>query len=321
MTRILAADIGGTNSRFASFSLHGGVLELQDKTWLATAEAESFGRLLEMLGRSGFSLPPTEADLVVLAVAGAVEDGLRCDPVNIHWSLDLRQARRDYGLRDVWMINDFEAQAFATRTRAVEHAKCVLPGAPRPGGTVAVIGAGTGLGKCALASLERGGFRAVPSEGGHSLFAFMNGEEYAFARFVRRETCREQVIGDMIVSGPGLRLVHKYLTGQWLEPREIGGLMQQGQAPGTLAWFSRFYGRACRNYALEVLATGGMFIAGGVASKTPEILDHPNFAHEFRWSETHAPLLADIPVMLNDNQDSGLWGAAAVALQRENSTT
>ncbi len=321
MIRILAADIGGTNSRFASFSLHDGLLKLQEKTTLGTATAESFEHLLDMLGRSGFSLPPGEADRIVLAVAGVVEDGLRCDPVNIPWSLDLRQARREFGLRDAWMINDFEAQAFATRTRAVEQAKCVLSGTPRPGGTVAVIGAGTGLGKCALVPLAQGGFRAVPSEGGHSLFAFMHEEEYAFARFVRRETCREQVIGDMIVSGPGLRLVHKYLTGQWLEPKEIGGLIGQGQAPGTLAWFSRFYGRACRNYALEILATGGVYIAGGVAAGTPEILNHASFAHEFRWSETHGALLAPIPVMLNDNQDSGLWGAAAVALQRENSTT
>ncbi len=317
MTRILAADIGGTNSRFAFFTLERGVLELRDKIWLKTRQVPTFGALMEALARSDFSLRPSEADRVVIAVAGPVKGGLWCDPANIPWILDLRNARRDFGLKDVWMINDFEAQAFATSTDAVGDAKEILPGEAVPGGLVIVIGAGTGLGHCALAPQDHGGFKAVISEGGHSLFGFMNEEEYALARFIRLETGRRQIIGDLVVTGTGLGLLHKFLTGETLDPAEIGARITQGEAPDTLAWFSRFYGRACRNYALTVLATGGVFIAGGIAAKVEEVLLHPNFEEEFRFSETQAGVLSTMPVKLNTNEDSGLWGAAAAAAQRE----
>jgi len=317
--RILGADIGGTNSRFGHFRLdEAGRLVLEGTTWLATREAGSLGELLEMLAASGFSLPPAEADAVALAVACAVQQGVRCDPVNIDWSVDLAEAKQKHGLKRSILLNDFEAQAHACSTQAVVGAREILPGDPAPEGTVGVIGAGTGLGKCALVSLPGGGHLAVPSEGGHSDFPFVCEEEHGFARFLRRETNRHQLIGDIVVSGMGLKLLHRYLTGQTMEPAEIAGMfeLQESQATGTLRWFARFYGRSCRNYALEVLATGGLFVAGGVAARAPAVVMEPAFAREFRNSETHGPLLEKIPVRLNDNQESGLWGAASVAAQR-----
>lgn len=316
--QIIGADIGGTNSRFGHFSLdESRRLKLVKTTWLNTKDAGSLGELLEMLAASDFSLPPKEADAVALAVACAVHQGTRCDPVNIDWNVDLSDAPGKYGLKRSILLNDFEAQAHACSTEAVSNAREVLPGASDPAGVKAVIGAGTGLGKCALAPLPSGGHLAIPSEGGHSDFPFTCEEELGYARFLRRETGRHQIIGDIVLSGLGLSLLHRYLTGQSMEPPEISGMFQLGesQATGTLRWFARLYGRSCRNYALEVLATGGLYVAGGVAARAPAVVMEPAFAREFRNSETHGPLLEQIPVLLNDNQDSGLWGAASVAAQ------
>ena len=84
----------------------------------------------------------------------------------------------------------------------------------------------------------------------------------------------------------------------------------------TLEWASRFYARVCRNYVLETLALGGLYIAGGVAAKTQELLTHQAFEKEFRSSDTLADLLAKVPVSLIRDENSGLWGAAVLALQK-----
>lgn len=316
---ILSADIGGTNSRFGHFSIDAsGRLRLERNCWLDTKQAHSLGELFEMLAASDFDLPPKEADAAALAVACAVEDGVRCTPVNIEWDVDIAGADKKYGLKRAMLLNDFEAQGYACGTEAVSGAKEILPGEADPNGVVGVIGAGTGLGKCALVPMPGGGHLAVASEGGHSDFPFTSEEELGYARYLRRETHRHQLIGDIVVSGTGLSLLHRYLTGQQLKPEEITGQFElaESQATGTLRWFARFYARSCRNYALEVLATGGLFISGGVAARAPVVVEEQAFAREFHSSETHGPLLERIPVKLNVNQDSGLWGAASVAAQR-----
>ena len=81
---------------------------------------------------------------------------------------------------------------------------------------------------------------------------------------------------------------------------------------------SRFYARVCRNYVLETFALAGLYIAGGVAARTPELLRHPAFEREFRNSDTLADLLANIPVSLIRDENSGLWGGAVFARQKLN---
>ncbi len=310
---ILAADIGGTNSRFAVFEIEpGGRPALREKIWLKTSSARSFSELIEQLvsGSLGHILTQTRA--AALAIAGPVEHGRYCNPPNIPWDVDLD---RDGELlpKKTSLINDFTAQAFACVSPIIAEARLLLPGRPHADATLACIGAGTGLGKCSLVQDGHGGHVAVPSEGGHALFPLVNAEELAFGDFILQQTGRDQVIGDVVVSGPGLRLLHRHLTGQDLEPREI--MNRAGPESRTVEWFARFYGRACRQYALEVLSLAGLFISCGLAAKSTILVEHPAFALEFHASQTHGRLLRDIPVRLNANEDSGLWGAAVRAVE------
>jgi len=319
MPTILAADIGGTQSRFALFAFTDGVLRLETAVRLPTAESSSFDDLLTRLRDSDPAFAPDRADVMLAAIAGAVEDDRRCRPVNIAWDVDMERVAQRFKLRRVGLINDFVAQAYACRTAVTSQAQPVLSGRADPNGVLAVMGAGTGLGKCALVPIldGEGPVRAlpVPSEGGHTYFPFLTDEEFAFQRFVRAATGKRQVITEMVVSGLGLRLTHRFLTGQDLAPAEVAATFGAEDSP-TLQWASRFYGRACREYALEVLPTAGLYVSGGVAARNPALALHPNFAQEFRSSETHAGLLGRIPVWLNVNQDSGLWGAAFCGAQR-----
>ena len=314
MKTILAADIGGTNSRFAHFQMGGnGALKLVGTKWLPTAEADSFAKLLEQLRGSDFTLPANEADIAVIAVAGPVEHGAYCAPPYISWDIDLSSKENKKGLPRAYLINDFVAQAYACRSPVGKSARPILPGEIVTDGTIGVLGAGTALGKATLVPVSGNGFLALPSEGGHACFPFISPREFAFQEFVQEKSGQKHITGNLVVSGRGLRYIHWFLSGEDLEPREVTArLTPQSE---TLAWAAKFYGRVCRDYALEVLALGGLYIAGGVAARNPEILTHENFRNEFMGSPTMGHLLANIPVFLIDNQDSGLWGAAFLGQQ------
>lgn len=296
-----------------------GILTLAKSKWFRTGDADSFTRLLTMVNESDFPLKPSDADMAVLAVAGPVENNVYSSPPLIPWDIDITNAGEYYGFRRCVLINDFVAQAFATRSPAGKSAQEILPGNISPDGAVAVIGAGTGLGKAALVPDEAGGYIVVPSEGGHAGFPFVSGQEFKFLEFVMRELGEEYVTGNHIVSGKGLSLIYQFLTGEKLEPKDV--VTRCMPEDETLAWAARFYGRACRNYALEVLSLGGMYIAGGVAAKMPGLLTHKAFSEEFRSSKTMSGILAQIPVFLIVDEESGLWGAALLGhqiLKKEN---
>jgi len=312
--KILAADIGGTSSRFASFTAFGkGELRHEASQWLSTEEASSFEGLLKGLGETPFPLRPEEADMAVIAVAGPVEGGRRSSPPNISWDIDLDLGGSPSLPPRAVLINDFFAQAFATISPVAASAERILDGEAAAEGAIAVIGAGTGLGHAALVPDGRGAYLAVPSEKGHAAFPLVMPGEEEYLAFHASRTGDPYPRGDTILSGRGMALLHAFLTGEELTPEEITPRLTH--ASETVSWFSRFYGRACRDYALAVLGRGGVYIAGGLAARTPELVRHEAFAEEFRKSPTMGDLLAKIPVFLIREQESGLWGAARFGLQ------
>jgi glucokinase len=206
------------------------------------------------------------------------------------------------------LINDFVAQAYACQSQVGKSARVIHAGEKEPDGTIGVIGAGTALGKALLHQVSGHGFVALPSEGGHGYFPFTSPRETAFQQFYQKKSGCSHITGNLVVSGRGLHYINWFLTGKELEPEEIAaGFTEDSE---TLAWAARFYGRICRDFALEVLALGGLYIAGGVAAQNPELITHADFRREFVDSPTMGNLLEKIPIFLIDDQDSGLWGAA-----------
>ncbi|MEE4240250.1 MAG: glucokinase [Desulfopila sp.] len=307
--KILAADVGGTNSRFAYFETDlENELSLIDSLWLPTEKAYSFAQLLQQLGDSGFPLMPETADIAVIAVAGPVADKRRSAPPYISWSIDLDRAEIAERFSQVILINDFVAQAYACISPVGKKARQILPGAGEPKGQIAVLGAGTALGKALLTLLPDGTYLALPSEGGHSYFSFCTAREFDFQRFYREKSGRYHITENLVVSGRGLRYLNWFLTGEDLAPKDVTARWSSDSE--TLEWAARFYGRVCRDFVLNILAEGGVFIAGGVAAKNPEIVTHHLFRQEFHDSPTMGEILAGVPVFLLDDQNSGLWGAA-----------
>jgi len=126
MKRILAADIGGTHSRFGYFKVdEKGELSLVETQWIDTAKASSFSHLLELLQKTPFSLLPEQSDIAVLAVAGPVTKGGSSNPPNIDWSIDVSNSAEDFKLQRCRLINDFPPRPMpAVRRRRNPPGRC-----------------------------------------------------------------------------------------------------------------------------------------------------------------------------------------------------
>ena len=314
MMRILAADIGGTNSRFAVFEIDetSTRLHCKRKTWLKTHDANSFEELLTHLSQSELRVSIKDFNAVVMAIPGAVEQNTRASLANVPWTIDVSPLREKYPGQPIHLINDFVAQAFACRTPGGQTLMQIKHGTIDPAGTVGVIGAGTGLGHCALIPDGRGGWLAVPSEAGHAVSYFKAGKERAYHDFLLEQTGAPYPYGDLVVTGRGLSFVHQFLSGEKLNSEAVAEIIAPDSE--TTAWFARFYGRAARNYAISVVALGGIYITGGIAAGNPMFVTHSAFIDEFLEAPAHRELLEDVPIFLNQNEDSGLWGAAFFGL-------
>ena len=312
---ILAADIGGTSSRFASFRTTArGPEAIEAVCELPTNEFASLSELLRAVGARHRSLSPDSADAVVLAVPGPVEGEKRARLANVRWPVDLFPVENSYIGRPFSLINDFEAQAYGCLTRVVDTARCLKDGQKQPEAVIAVMGAGTGLGHCSLKPDGRGGLVAFPSEAAHAAFPLSGDREQDYRRFLLDTAGVQEATGDLVVSGRGLALLHLYLTGADLPPKQVA--RQISPDSETTRWFARFYGRACRHYALAALPLAGLYVSGGVAVKNPFLVDNDTWRDEFVRSDTKKELLTTIRVDLVTDEAIGLWGAARYGTER-----
>lgn len=336
MLHIAAADIGGTNSRFAHFSLREETLHLHRVVQCPTATLRHTEDALAQAAATG--LDPREAEAVVWAVAGPVNYPLRVRPTNADVDIDLsvlahapghapahlqvhaQERPPRLGGRVVLCINDFIAQAWATLTLPGQEAVEILPGTQDGSAadslhTYGIVGAGTGLGTASLLRLDAGSYRALAAEGGHTAFPWRNKREAEFGDFLCSALDLPYACGDQVLSGRGLALLHHFLTGKdW--PVERVAAEALGPESPVLRAFARFYGRLCRHWVLQTLCVGGLYLTGGVAVKNPRIVRSPFFAEEFYDAPAHMlPLLRATPVRLMTREHAGLWGAARCGVE------
>lgn len=329
--RIIAADIGGTHSRFALFE---GTPLRQTAIGIVPSALADFDAVLAEARQTCPAVFERRADACVLAVAAPVTSQDELPMVNQPWSI--RRVQLAPYAADVRFINDFEAQARACAMPVMDAAERILAGdcAPDEGqGTsptipadlleqgLCVIGAGTGLGVAFCRRMREGqgagqggALDIMASEAGHTPFPLHGGAEQDYAAFLRDATGRDAVEYEDILSGRGLALLHGFLTGERLAAADITA--RSGfAASDTCRWFARMYGRACRIMVLTTMSRG-VVITGGVAGRCPALVTNGAFREEFL--AIRAPfgdIVASVPVWLNRTQDAGLWGAAQAALE------
>jgi glucokinase len=321
---ILAGDVGGTKCNLALFTEKNGKLTTVFKQRFASKEFASFDLIVKEFSRLAAS--PLSSDRVVAAgfgVAGPVIDN-HVRATNLPWTVDARILERELNVDKVVLMNDLGATGHSIEHLAPEEFTVLNPGKPEPGGTRALLAAGTGLGQSILV-WDGGRYRIVASEGGHSDFAPHTDQQIELLRFMRRRY--PQVSWELILSGRGFRTLHEFLAPDvkhhsFEDPDsdpapEITRLGLANECPvcvETLDLWTSIYGAEAGNLALKVLALGGVYVAGGIAVKIIDKIKDGKFFAAFRDKWKFETLLGNIPVSVVLNESAPLLGAAYEAL-------
>jgi glucokinase len=329
---ILAGDVGGTKVHLALYSFVHGRLGLVREHKFPSSEYATLDDVVKaFLAQAG----KTKEEIIAACFGcpGPVRDG-RLKLTNLPWTLDERDLEKSVGIEHIFLINDLEANGYGIPELAPEKVFMLLKGDPGGVGHRGLVSAGTGLGEALLIwdpKTQR--HRPLPSEGGHCDFAARNEREIALLTYLRR-TLKGRVSFERVVSGLGTKNVYGFLRDDqkmdepaWLRERMekedpnvvIGECGEDGSSEicaETLRMFASAFGAEAGNVALKVLATGGMYLGGGIAPKILKTMQKGEFAKAFLDKGRLSPLLEAVPVRIILDETCALLGAAAFAEAR-----
>lgn len=321
---ILAGDVGGTKCNLALLSEKDGKLTPVFRQRFASKEFAQFDLIVKEFARE--AAPHLQGDRVRAAgfgVAGPVIEN-RVRATNLPWIVDAAHLATELDVESVVLMNDLGGTGHSIEHLAASQLCVLNPGKPEPGGTRALLAAGTGLGQSILV-WDGSRYRVVASEGGHSDFAPHTEQQIELLRFMRRRY--PQVSWELILSGRGFRTLHEFLStsvkhASFEDPDadpapEITQLGLTKTCPvcvETLDLWTNIYGAEAGNLALKVLALGGVYVAGGIAVKILDKIKDGSFFKAFKDKWKFEGLLSNIPVSVVLDESAPLMGAAYEAL-------
>lgn len=324
---ILAGDIGGTKTILALFSWGAGAHTPMAESTFPSASYPS----LEAIIREFLAANPAGVDVACFGVAGPVVAG-RASVTNLPWLIDAEAIRDDLGFGAVHLLNDLESIAHAVRILEPADLATLNEGAAVAGGAIGVIAPGTGLGEAFL-TWDGARYRAHPSEGGHASFAPNTPDELELLRYLQAKL--GHVSNERVCSGLGIPNIYGYFRDRVFaqetpevamalrgvaDPTPVivryalGGPAACPVCAATIEAFVGILGAEAGNLALKTLATGGVYIGGGIPPRIVEQLRQPRFLSAFRQKGRMGELLSGIPIHVILNPKAALLGAASFAL-------
>ncbi len=327
MTRVLAADVGGTKTLLAVLELEGEGFEIVRQERYESAKYPGLIPIVkEFVGSLGSAGRVAGA---CFAIAGPVKDGVSETP-NLPWVIRASELGETLDVAGVKLINDFAAVGWGIPHLGSADLATLQAGSPVAHGPIAYLGAGTGLGQGFMIWDERTrGYQVLPSEGGHGDFAARDEIEIAILEHLARRHGR--VSYERVISGMGLVNIYRALVEELgrAEAPDVRDEMERDDPAAVISRrglagsdatcaesldrFVAIYGAETGNLALRVLATGGVFVAGGIAPKIVERLRQGGFMRAFNDKGRLSGLTSTIPVHVVLNTQVGLLGAAACA--------
>jgi glucokinase len=326
---LLAGDIGGSKTVLAIYAPDGGLSPQIQATFRSSEYPSLKAIVLDFLADAGMSV-----DRAVFGVAGPVVDG-EARATNLPWVISEATLQQAMGLQEVRLLNDLEATAYGVPRLAPADLHTLNDAAPQ-GGTVVVIAPGTGLGEAILLYQEghaggRPAWSVIPSEGGHTDFAPTNLFEIRLLRYLMGKF--GHVSYERVCSGSGIPNIYAYLRKNRFAPEkpEVAKALRRAADPtpiivkkamagecelsiATLNAFVSILGAEAGNLALKVMATGGVYLGGGIPPKILAKLKDGTFMAAFVNKGRFAEMLAQIPVYVILNERTALLGAACYGL-------
>jgi len=324
---VLAGDIGGTKTTLGLFDQAHGPRDAITRITLPSRDYDTFEALCAEIMRSG-SGPVTHA---ALGVAGPVS-GHEAHTTNLPWTMDADRLAAEFGFQHVELFNDLVAVVYGVPHLSDAELHTLIPASGDPAGPIAILAPGTGLGQ-AFATREAGRLIALPSEGGHVDFAPVNNRQVRLLEYMRQT--HEHVSYERVCSGIGIGDLYDFLEAEgeipassWVEERLEGAedrtpiIVTSGQdadrpcplCAATIDLFTEILGAKAGNIALAGMATGGVYLGGGIPPRMLAELAAGAFAEAFLAKGRLRPLMEAIPVRVILNPDTAFIGAASRGL-------
>jgi glucokinase len=320
---LLAGDIGGTKTNLAIYSPEGGLTPQAEATFRSVDYPSLEAVVTEFLGKVRMS-----TNRAVFGVPGPVVDR-HSTTTNLPWVIHEGALEDALGMQQVKLLNDLEATAYGLPHLPASDLYPINDGSARSG-TRVVVAPGTGLGEAILFHQE-GHFHVIPSEGGHADFAPTNLFEIRLLRYLKGKF--GHVSYERVCSGSGLPSIYAFLKKQGFaqERPDMKKALKEADDPtpiivqkamagecelsiATLNAFVSILGAEAGNLALKVMATGGVYLGGGIPPKILTKLKDGTFMAAFVNKGRFAEMLAQIPVYVILNEKTALFGAACYGL-------
>jgi glucokinase len=327
---LIAGDIGGTKTDLAIFSNEAGPLVPLAQTRVPSADYPS----LQSIIKEFLAKEKKPVDRACFAVAGPVIGG-RVKTTNLPWMIEENSLAEELNINrlSVRLINDLEAIAHAVPILRPTDVETINYGEPVPKGAIGVIAPGTGLGESFL-TWDGSSYRPHSSEGGHADFAPTDQRQIGLLEYMLKKF--DHVSFEHVCSGIGIPNIYNYLreVERMPEEPEVSALIDSSHdrtaaivehalagdancsklCAATLDTFVSILAAEAANVAVKVLATGGIYVAGGVAVHTLAALKQPAFLQSFIRKGRFAELMSRIPIHVVVGP-AGLAGAAAFGLK------
>ena len=326
---ILGGDVGGTKCHLALFEPGTSAMVAGTNRRFPSGRYSSFEDVVAEFVRTVAEPAGAKLSAAGFGVAGPAVDGV-CVATNLPWVVDSRSLARVLGLAHVALVNDLEANAYGIALLGPADFEVLNPGAAGAHGMQAVIAAGTGLGEAGL-FWDGKSHRPFSCEAGHADLAPSNEVEDALVVYLRKRY-GGHVSWERVLSGPGLRNIFEFLrdTGRGLVEPWLEEAMKQGDASAAISQaglqgtspiciaaldlFVTLYGAEAGNLTLRLMASGGLFIGGGIAPKILAKMRGPVFLEAFLSKGRLRQVLEKVPVRVILNDSTALLGAARCAM-------
>lgn len=327
---ILAGDIGGTNTKLGLFGISKKLPELLASFNFKSQEMrglhESINKAIECIN-DDYSIKIKKGSLAVAGVISPNKDF--ADVTNAPWNVDKKLLLDNTMLKKIIILNDFEAIGYGINMLKVDDIMTIKKSKKIPKAPIVVVGAGTGLGKTTLIYHESlKSYIPLHCEAGHTDFPSQSKEELNLVGFIKkRKKIRGSIPYEQILSGQGLENLYFFVRKNMkLAPTRYTKEIEVARNKAELIskyrnadktcfevfrLFQKAFSKFARNFALDSIAWGGVYIAGGIIPKNKGILDG-SFVRMFEENYMLGDVLKAVPIHLIVNYDVGLLGAGFV---------
>ncbi|MGB3700021.1 MAG: glucokinase [Anaerolineales bacterium] len=324
--RYLAGDIGGTKTRLALFSPESGACQMMESETYLSQDHSSLEEILRVYLHD----KPYQLSGASFGIAGPIIGG-RARVTNLEWVVENTSISEYLGGIEVNLLNDLHAISSAVPNLKPAEIEILIPGEPVSQGAIGVIAPGTGLGEGFLMwNGER--YQPFPSEGGHVSFGPETPLQLQLLNYM--DPIFGHVSYERVCSGMGIANLYAFLRDKkgLEEPDWLGKQLAEVPDPTpviaqaalenkaeictqTMDLFVSILGSEAGNLALKILATGGIYLGGGIPRRVLPLLRGETFKQGFLDKGRFTDMLTRVPVYVITHPHAGVFGAACIGLQ------